>query len=76
MSAPSSRELEVMRHALGADSRLRGYRNYYCTNSDDQLLNSMVSKGYMIAGGKINDGRDQYFKVSDDWCKVLGIVLQ
>ena len=76
MSAPSDRALEIMRHTLGADSRNPGYRNYYCASEGDELLEGMVAKGYMLRGGTINGGRDRYYSVTPQWCKVLGITVQ
>lgn len=73
MSAPTPRELEVMRHALGADSRTPGYRNYYCTGVGDALLQAMAAKGLMKAGRTINEGRDRYYSVPEEWRKTLGV---
>ena len=75
MSVPSKRELEVMRHSLGADSRSPGFRNYYCASDGDELLEGMVSKGYLKRGGTINGGRDRHYFVTDEWRNVLIRVL-
>ena len=69
-------EVGIMRHALGADSRDPGYRNQYCVADGDKVLSAMVEKGLMREGRTINQGRDRYYHVTDEWSKALGIMVR
>jgi hypothetical protein len=73
-------EKSIIRHAVGAvidvPKREHGYRNHYCVsvNSPDiEVLNGLVSKGFMKKGRLINDGHDQYFHVTELGCEAIGL---
>ena len=73
-------EKSIIRHAVGAvidvPKRDHGYRNHYCVsvNSPDiEVLNGLVSKGFMKKVRLINDGHDQYFKVTKLGCEAIGL---
>lgn len=70
-------QLHILQHSLGADKYgcnqdgIRGgkfYRDYYCAGLDnDDVIGDilyLVSQGWMRAGHKLNEGRDQYFFVT------------
>ena len=62
----SKKEIDILQHALGiSDIRREPFRNYYCSYSGDPIMNLMIHKGLMSAANKINDGRDQYFIVTE-----------
>ncbi len=59
--------LPLVRHALGADSRSPGFRNYYCAGVGDQdylIWQRAVELGFAEAGHTINGGKDQYFRAT------------
>lgn len=69
---PTVRQLEILRHSLGLDMHGRGrmYREHYCIpinfESDDlTAIREMASDGLMEEAHKINEGRDQYFIVTE-----------
>lgn len=63
-------QLHILQHSLGVDQFGQGncYRDYYCVGLDNAAtmasINDLVARGWMRAGSKINDGRDQYFIVT------------
>ena len=69
-------QLHILQHSLGADkygqaddgNRAQFYRDYYCVGLHESAtlanINDMVARGWMRAGYKINEGRDQYFHVT------------
>lgn len=74
---------EIIRHALGLDlyrsKSLLGFRNYYCTvvgTSEFAVLKSMVQAGLMREGVKINDGRDQYFHVTEAGINAINLPVR
>ena len=67
---PTKKEIEVMRHALGADSRNPGYRNYYNADIKDELLIAMTEKGMVVRGRECSGG-SVYYKVSDAWTNLI-----
>lgn len=70
-------ELTIMRHTVGIQvGRKRTDRNYFCSTTGDPKMMRLVGLGLMTAGHKINDGRDQYFFVSDDGLALLGLSLR
>lgn len=72
----SSRQTEVLQHAVGFDSRKPGYRNHFCANigSDDHATCLILEgAGLMEAGLRINGGRDQYFLVTRKGGEAIGL---
>jgi hypothetical protein len=59
-------------HALGLGSAKKPYRRHYCTYASDPELEAMVEAGWMVRGNKINDGRDQYYFVTEAGAKAVG----
>lgn len=63
-------QLHILQHALGVDEYGQGkpYRDYYCVGLDNAAaladLRTLVAQGWMREGHTINDGRDQYFYVT------------
>jgi hypothetical protein len=66
----SPEQLHILQHSLGCDKFGRGklYRDYYCVGlTNDKTLadiQALVALGWMRPGHKINEGRDQYFHVT------------
>ena len=71
-------QLHILQHSLGADKygrnheEVRGgpyYRDHYCTGVEDSAIMAdlldLVSQGWMRAGHKLNEGRDQFFHVTE-----------
>lgn len=60
-------EVTVLLHALGISdpAQEKPYRNFYCTYVDDPLLLGMVERGLMSPDTVINNGKDQYFIVTE-----------
>jgi hypothetical protein len=51
----NKRQIEMLRHAVGADSKSAGYRNRYCTEVDDADALALVKDGLMT-GPQYTDG--------------------
>ena len=67
---PTNEELDIIRHALTGGTG-REYRNHYCAavepgDLDHLMILDMVRRGLMKAGRTINDGRAQYFHVTEE----------
>jgi len=62
----TKQEVSAMRHALGADSRRPGFRNYYNADEGDELMQGMVRKGMMFRAGGVPGGSTN-FSVTDQW---------
>ena len=66
----NAEQLHILQHSLGVDEYGQGriYRDYYCVGLDDHktlaVLRELVKAGWMREGHKTNDGRDQYFHVT------------
>ena len=75
MSGATAKEIGVMRHALGADSRSPGFRNHYAAEPGDPELEAMVEKGLMFRGRAFPEdmGGLAYYHVTDEWREALGI---
>lgn len=62
-------EMQILRHSLGLAYDGSGqamYRDYYCDNVPCSAeMDSLVEKGLMVRGRKINDGQSQYFHVTE-----------
>ncbi len=58
----TAEEAKVMLHSLGLDRSDEPYRNYYASSLRDNILESLVKKGFMKKG-KISDGM-QYYHVA------------
>lgn len=77
MTEITERHREIIEHSLGV-SHPRGnlkpkpYRKYYCTFAADPEFEAMVAAGLMCAGGKINEGRDQYYIVTEAGATAVG----
>lgn len=57
--------VSVIEHSLGFPRAAAPYRNRYCAETGDPLLNEMVDLGMMARGSVINEGRDSYFCVTE-----------
>lgn len=62
----------ILFHSLGLDENGHGnmYRNYHCVSVEFETkelfsIREMERDGLMREGNRINDGRDQYFIVTD-----------
>lgn len=51
----TDKQVGMLRHAVGADSKSAGYRNRYCTEVDDKDALSLVEAGLMT-GPQYTDG--------------------
>ncbi len=66
----SPNQLHILQHSLGVDKYGQGkpYREHYCVGLDNAAmladLRALVAQGWMREGHKINEGRDQYFYVT------------
>lgn len=70
----SERETEILRHAVGYDSRTPGFRNYFCASlgsEDHDVCYHLAMIGLMDIGPAINGGRDQYFFVNQEGGEAL-----
>lgn len=70
-------ERSILLHSLGVEyprgkRKPKPYRNYYCAEIHDARLPALVQKGLMQAGRVINDGRDQYFHVTEAGAAAVG----
>lgn len=72
--------LDTLRHMTGAEPRYKksqwGFRNHFCAGVDGddiKMLKEMESAGLVHSGMKINDGRDQYFHITYDGCRAIGL---
>jgi hypothetical protein len=71
---------ELIEHMTGSTPHKKksshGFRNYFCAEIDSKtyidMLN-MCSAGFVVAGKKINDERDQYFHATVEGCKFAGM---
>jgi len=74
----TAEQLHILQHSLGADKFGRNhedvrrgpyYRDYYCAGLENNKIMGdilyLVSMGWMRAGHKLNEGRDQYFHVTE-----------
>lgn len=75
MNTPN--QLNILCHSLGIkdDGSGKDYRNHYCIPIDFESkdlteIRDLVARGLMAAGSKLNEGRDQYFHVTDAGRKV------
>ena len=79
MNDITEREHTLMTHATAADERRkgkRGFRNYFCAaigGDDYKVWVGLVARGLAREGHKINQGRDQYFMVTELGCKLIGL---
>ena len=69
----------VILHSLGVEhsrkKKPKPYRSYYCTSTADPKLEEMVTAGWMQRGGKINEGEDQYYFVTEAGAAAVGYKL-
>ncbi len=75
-----SRHKELLTHMLGAGEHIcktkHGYRNYFCAEiggSDYGTMIEMERIGLVVAGRKINLGRDQFFHATTEACEAIGL---
>ena len=71
MMKPTGEQISMMRHALGipddaTSCSMLFSRNYYCSATEDPPLVGLCEMGLMHRGRMINEGRDQYFHVTDE----------
>lgn len=71
----SEKEIVMLRHATGADSKKPGHRNRYCTSVDDDTALSLVEKGLFsgphYSNGSFGDGYALFFATEKAF-KLLG----
>lgn len=75
MKRPTKSQIDMMRHALGADGRAPGYRNHYAAEPDDAEINVLVELGLMRRGYDIPGGL-RYFHVTEAGQEMVGIKEQ
>jgi hypothetical protein len=72
----NDKEIKMLRHTVGADSKKPGYRNRYCTEIGDETALSLVSKGLfsgpLYYNGEFGQGYGLFF-ATDKAFKLLGI---
>ncbi len=80
VSVATAKQIELLTHMLGAGrhlkQRMHGYRNRFCAevNGEDyQAMLEMEAAGLVCAGGKINEGRDQFFHATRAGCEAIGL---
>lgn len=68
----SQKEIDILLHSLGISQpeQREPYRNFFCTYVGDPLMNLMIHKRLMAPSTVINDGKDQYFTVTEYGLKV------
>lgn len=79
----TAEQRDILSHALGGAypwkiKRGHGFRNYYCAEvggKDHRDCDALVAKGFMRAGGRINNGGDQYFYVTEAGAAAVGLKL-
>ena len=64
------REVEALRHMLGADSQSPGFRNYYNDAPDSELMVGMESKG-MVKRGRECPGGSVYWHAAPLWAVLV-----
>jgi len=72
----SDRELEILRHMVGAGSKNPGYRNFFCASldgSDFLVLNDLMKKGLVFKGRTISGCRDCYFHATEAGMRAAGL---
>lgn len=77
--------LDILWHSLGMTAKNRrramawwldddNHRNHFCVTAPDvrygDLIETMVSRGWMVAGRAINEGRCRYYHVTAEGIKV------
>lgn len=63
--------IDIITHSLGLTNSKKPYRNRYCANSNDTRMTEMVQLGLMEPGHTINEGRSQFFHVTDNGAKLV-----
>ena len=73
----TDRQTEVLKHAVGFDSRQPGFRNHFCAaignDEDYSTCLELEQLGLMEAGLKINGGTCQYFLVNRAGGEAIGL---
>lgn len=71
----TEKQIEMLRHATGADSESPGYRNYYYAKSNDADCLGLVEAGLMAGpqhtDGMFGKGRGMFY-VTEKGFKLLG----
>ncbi len=62
----------IILHALGVSVRGRVYRDHYYTTIGDPRLEGLVSMGLMQRGGIMDNGRNQYYFVTEAGAAAVG----
>ena len=70
----------VIEHSLGLGEgvKKKPYRTHYCTSVDSDAYNtcqSLVALGFMSSGKYINEGKAQYFYVTEAGASAVGTKL-
>ena len=73
-------QIHILSHSLGLNYNNHPTRNSFCAgvdpgNADTADCRRLVDLGLMRAGKVINDGRDQYFHVTDFGASHVGAKL-
>lgn len=72
----TDKQINMLRHAVGADSRSPGFRNRYCTEVDNKDALTLVEMGLMegpkYTDGSVGQGFGLFF-VTEKGFKLLGI---
>lgn len=73
----TKRQLEILKHSVGFDSRQPGFRNHFCAaignDEDYETCRELERMGLMEAGMKINGGTCQYFLVNRAGGEAIGL---
>lgn len=73
----TDRQTEILKHAVGFDSRQPGFRNHFCVAIENYEYYSTCLElerlGLMEAGVKINGGTCQYFLANRAGGEAIGL---
>lgn len=75
----SIEQLQAMQHAVGFFSKEPGHRNGYCSPTDGttfDMWQQLVGYGLAEDGKVINGGKMQYFHVTEDGKRAIGLEPQ
>lgn len=75
--AITPKQREIIEHSLGVSyprgkNKPKPYRNYYCTTPGHPELEAIVAIGAMRPAGKINNGANQYYVVTEAGAAAVG----
>lgn len=64
----SLKEINILKHTVGNNGRSKpGWRNYYCGNPEDPILNRLVKKGLLRRNDRSDSmlGGNTYFHATE-----------